>query len=255
MKYRKSITAVSLVILITALLSFAISVKPDIPKLWDMERLLSAHLPLVDTSIHMEPVSEELYNKIPERVAYKTYSLYMPGREPKGYYEWLLKQDPEIIFDVTKLKTEEDWIKAGELIYDMPQNMSFLLDSSRNFEILTTLAKEMQDTHVKLTKDGINPFLKIVIRKKGVIEIGDQSCGSCHNKTMPDGSVLKGGQGNSPFDYSFGLSLKNTAEQRKLPDSIANQMVQGAFNFLFGAPWIKHESQEKIQNARLKPVC
>jgi len=35
--------------------------------------------------------------------------------------------------------------------------------------------------------------------KKGVIEIGQFSCAHCHTRLMPDGSVLKGAQGNFPL--------------------------------------------------------
>lgn len=250
--YKTIFIAVSL-LLVSALLSFVISKNNEIPKLWVMEKLRSAHLPLVDTSIHVEPISEALYNKIPERVAYKTYPLYMPGREPKGYYEWLLSQDAEIVFDASKIKTEADWIKAGEIIYDMPQGYFTIVDSSRNLEILSFITNEMQKAHELADPDGIFPFVKLVVRKKGSIDMGNQSCASCHNKLMPDGSVLKGGQGNSSFDKNFGLSLRARALQTNMPDSAANQMVQNQFKFLFGAPWIKHESQLKMQKAELNP--
>lgn len=83
--------------------------------------------------------------------------------------------------------------------------------------------------------------------------MGDQSCASCHNKLMPDGSILKGGQGNSSFDKNFGLGMKARVMQSGMPDSAANQMVRGQFMFLFGAPWIKQQSQDRIQNATLDP--
>ncbi len=253
MKRKKLTFLTGSILLVTTLLSFAISENEEIPKLWDMQKLRSAHLPLVDTSIHVEPIAEELYNKIPKRVAYKTYPLYMPGREPKGYYEWLLSQDAEIVFDASKIKTEADWIKAGELIYDMPQGYFTIVDSSRNLDLLSIITKEMQDSHELADPNGIFPFVKLVVRKKGTIEMGDQSCASCHNKLMADGSILKGGQGNSSFDKNFGLGLRTQALQRKMPDSAANQMVQGTFRFLFGAPWIKHKSQLNIHNAELNP--
>lgn len=53
---------------------------------------------------------------------------------------------------------------------------------------------------------------------------------------MPDGSVLKGGQGNYPFDDIFGAGLKGRAEETKMPDSAANAMISQSFSGLFGAP-------------------
>jgi hypothetical protein len=249
MRYRKTIFITSALVICIALLGFSVSRQAanEVPKLWDLKKLKSAHLPLVDRSIDVEPISEELYYKIPERIAYKTYPMYLPGREPKGYYEWLLQQDPEIVFDASKIKTEEDWIKAGEIIYDMPQNFDGFIDSVVNMQELEGMAAFLNSMHVPVAKDGSIPFFNLVIRKKGKIEAGTFSCGNCHNKVMPDGSVLKGGQGNYPFDAIFGGSLKGRAEGTQMPDSAANAMITGAFTGLFGAPWIKHASQDFIK--------
>ena len=152
------------------------------------------HLPFPDTSIKTNPISEEYYYQLPERVAYKTYPFYMPGKEPKGYYEWLRKQEPEIIFNPTDLKTDSDWIKAGEIIYDLPIN-SQVMDSAF-LALLPDLGKHWSKGGYPTTPEGVLPFLSIVVREKGRIEMGLGSCGTCHTKVMPDGEVLKGGQGN-----------------------------------------------------------
>ena len=252
MRYKKTILVLSTILSITLLFSFTVNKINDIPKLWDMKKLKSAHLPLVDKSIEVQPMAEDVYNKIPERIAYKTYTFYMPGSEPKGYYEWLLKQDPEIIFDASKIKTEADWVKAGELIYDMPQNFDRFMDSVVNMEALQGAAGFMSAMHVPVAKDGSVPFFQLVVREKGRIEVGSFSCGNCHNKVMPDGIVLKGGQGNYPFDDMFGGGLMANIQGSKMPDSAASMMLSGSFNGLFGAPWIKHESQEFIKKPDAK---
>ncbi len=248
MKYSKTFLTAALLGTIVTILSFSVKKQAtySIPKLWDIKKLKSAHLPLVDRTIDVEPISEDLYYKIPERIAYKTYTMYMPGQEPKGYYEWLLKQEPEIVFDASKLHTEEDWVRAGEIIYEMPQNFDRFIDSAVNLEELQGMAAFLNSMHVPVAKDGSIPFFKLVVRKKGTIEAGTFSCGNCHNKVMPDGSVLKGGQGNYPFDDIFGSGLKGRIEETKMPDSAGNAMITGAFTGLFGAPWIKHNSQEFI---------
>ncbi len=38
--------------------------------------------------------------------------------------EWLKKQQPEIAFDPSELKTREDWIKAGEVVFNTPTSHS-----------------------------------------------------------------------------------------------------------------------------------
>ncbi len=252
MLYKKISLVFCTIIISSLLLSFGLNKLNDIPRLWDMKKLKTAHLPLVDKSIEVNPISEDLYNKIPERIAYKTYPLYLSGKEPKGYYEWLLKQNPEIVFDASKIKSEEDWEKAGEFVYDMPQNINFLMDSSLNKSALEGMLSFYSSMHVPVSKEGTIPFFSLVVREKGRIEIGTFSCGSCHNRVMNDGSVLKGGQGNLPFDDLFGAALKNRAEKMKMSDSAANAMVGGSFLGLFGAPWIKQQSQEYIKNPEWK---
>src|SRR5690349_22394020 len=101
------------IITLVLLLSFGITRHFEIPKVWDVEKIHSMHLPMPDTSIHINPVSEEYYYQLPERVAYKSYPFYMPGREPKGYFDWLRQQQPEIIFNADNIKSEADWIRAG----------------------------------------------------------------------------------------------------------------------------------------------
>lgn len=238
-----------IILLLGAGMAFSFSVYrgADIPRVWDMKKLKTAHLPLADKSISVDPISEELYYRIPERIAYKTYPFYLPGREPEGYYEWLLKQEPEEIFDPSGLKTEEDWIKAGEWIYDMPQNIDLLFEGVPDSNILKDIGATFERAHIPVAKNGTLPYFNLVIRQKGKIEVGSFSCGNCHNRVMPDGSVLKGGQGNYPFDFIFGSGLRRGIEEGQMKDSAANAMITGSFTGLFGAPWIKHASQDFIQ--------
>src|SRR5688500_5209730 len=242
---RSSIVIIIFLILI-ATISFNSSKVSEIPKVWDIEALHSMHIPPPDTSVVMEPASEEYYYALPERVVYKTYPFYMPGKEPKGYFEWLRGQKPEIIFNAGEMKTEEDWIKAGEIMYDMPQTNSLVVMDSAFLVALPELEKQWRK-FMPPTKDGTIPFLSIVVREKGRMELGNFSCGMCHTKLMPDGSLLKGGQGNFLFSNYFAAMLRMQRDFRKTPDSIMNVRIKSASRLIFEAPWIKHESQERLK--------
>ncbi len=235
---------VILILLFAVILSFRFNNSSVIPRTWDMKRLHSMHLPLPDTSIKKNPVSEEYYYQLPERVAYKIYPFYIPGDEPKGYYEWLRKQDPEIIFNPADIKTDSDWIKAGEIIYDMP-TLYQVMDSAFQAS-LPDLEKHWREGGFPTTPEGALPFLSIVVREKGRIEIGLASCGMCHTKVMPDGKVLKGGQGN--FQQRKFMAALLRMEYKKLPDSVVRIRVKNVIDRAFAAPWISHENQERVQN-------
>jgi hypothetical protein len=58
----------------------------------------------------------------------------------------------------------------------------------------------------KVGKDGELPYFlplsRYYVRQKGVLEVGGNSCASCHTRIMPDGSFLEGAQGivDVPFE-------------------------------------------------------
>src|SRR5262245_52412817 len=93
---------------------------PTIPKTWDDEALRSLEVPLATPAASPKHVSSEYYYQMPVRQIYKSYPVYYPGKEPAGYMAWLSKQEPQITFDASKLETEQDWIKAGEMVFEAP---------------------------------------------------------------------------------------------------------------------------------------
>lgn len=215
--------------------------KEEVPKTWDEEKLYSGQLPLANTSIIVKPVPEIYYYKIPERVIYRTYPMYLPGREPKGYFEWLRSQEPEIIFDPSMLETEEDWIKAGETIFDMPTG--FIPIDSDFINALPSIAKNWNKIGTPLTKEGIIPFLSIVVREKGAIQLGILSCSMCHTKLMPDGNLLRGAQGNYPFDRDLPIIFSYDPDANGPNDTVSSFTKEILYS-LFAAPWIKEKNQE-----------
>jgi hypothetical protein len=56
---------------------------------------------------------------------------------------------------------------------------------------------------VPLTREGVMPFLRYFVRKKGMIEVGTTSCASCHTRVLPDGSVVNGTQATFRFMAGF----------------------------------------------------
>src|SRR5262249_51045515 len=153
-------------------------------------------------------IPSKYYYGIPVRPIYKSYPVYHPAKEPPEYIERLKQLEPIIAFDASTLKTHQDWIKAGEIVFDsalsygsipIPRNDLYLRDPAWHQYVGTPVAK-----------DGTIPFYRYVITKKGTIEIGVFSCAMCHTRVMLDGSILKGAQGNFPFDRAL---ARDTATQ------------------------------------------
>ncbi len=77
-------------------------------------------VPLSKRTSSPKQIPAEYYYRIPVRPIYKSYPVYGLGKEPAGYLEHLRQLEPLIVFDPTKLKTREDWIKAGEKVFETP---------------------------------------------------------------------------------------------------------------------------------------
>ncbi|SPE41764.1 exported hypothetical protein [Candidatus Sulfopaludibacter sp. SbA3] len=72
---------------------------PAIPKTWDDSAMATLEVPLVDPAASPKHVPADYYYRIPVRSIYRQYPVYAPGREPRGYMEWLERQDPVPVWD------------------------------------------------------------------------------------------------------------------------------------------------------------
>ena len=227
--------------------------KPDknaqrnIPKTWDDQALASLELPLASTGLPKDHISSDYYYRMAVRPIYKSYPIYAPGKEPPGYFEKLKELEPEIVFDAAKLGTEGDWIKAGELAFDAPitydaQTIGFVTPSEvRN-------PAWYQKVGVPLAKDGVMPYARYVVRKKGIVEVGNLSCGMCHTRVMADGSVIKGAQGNFPFDRAIAFVGQTAPPEQARRVSVAEM---AAIQLLFSTPWIRPDPLAQIAQMSL----
>jgi hypothetical protein len=209
---------------------------PTIPKTWDDEAMRSLEIPLADPTASPQHVSSDYYYRIPVRPIYRSYSVYHPDKEPPGYMESLKKREPKITFDASKLKTQEDWIKAGEIVFDAP--IEFVSSGMLFSGVRDPVWYEKNQ--VPITKEGILPFMRYVVREKGKIELGILSCAMCHTRVMPNGTVIKGAQGNFPDDRTFAYETRMKAAQAKDGD----QFLQGLRRYMrrqYAAPWLQND--------------
>ena len=189
--------------LITVLLTLGVSagqnraIRPDIPRVWDERALKEMELPVVVPEYSPRPVSGEYYYKIPARTIYKSYPIYAPGRGPSGYLEKLRSLDPEIAFKPSELRSNSDWIRAGELVFEAPTQLE---DEAAVFSKAIADPAWYSHTGVRLTTEGIMPYARYVIRTKGEVEVGSLSCANCHMKVTDAGVKVLAGPGDFPLD-------------------------------------------------------
>jgi hypothetical protein len=218
---------------------------PAVPKTWDDEAIATLEVPLANPMGSPKHVSANYYYKIPVRPIYKQYPVYAPGHEPAGYMDRLMRQEPVIVWDDTDhrppLRTEADWIKAGEVVFDAPISYGevFTLSDVRS-------AEWYEKSDMPIAKDGVLPFLHYVIRKKGTIEVGMCSCGMCHTRVMSNGTTLKGAQGNMPFDRA----LANTIRTR-----FTLEDIRALERSLFSVPWLSPDPQASVGQMSLGQIA
>ena len=136
---------------------------------------------------------------------------------------------------------EADWIRAGELVFDAPIRYLPLSNSS-------TSTPEFS-RNMPTARDGTLPFQQYVVRKKGIIEVGDASCGKCHTRVMPDGTVLKGAQGNFPDGRITAASLRRRAADDRDQGVARLAEYRNVQRINFGAPWIQPDPAEEYVNS------
>lgn len=209
---------------------------PSIPKVWDEAALRSLEVPLARPEASARYlVDADFYYRIPVRRVWKSYPIYHPSKEPAGYMDWLKKQEPEVVFDAAKLRTRQDWIRAGEMVFDTPifYEEQDVVDQMHDPKWYTAAG-------VPVAKDGVMPFNRYFVTHKGEVLVGEFSCSMCHTRVLADGTAIKGAQGNYPKERLEAVNRQ--AEAAKQED--AAKFLDGLHRFArnaFGAPWLAQD--------------
>ena len=236
--------------------------RPNIPQGWDEGTVVNLQVPLAEPKYSPVEISWDYYYRIPRRLIYRSYPVYAPGHEPAGYFDWLKRQEPQVLWGVDyngqshtpPLDTEADWIKAGELVFDAP-----IAYDADPWGASVVSVDEVRSSawysaiHPPMGRDGVLPFTHYVIRKRGVVELAQQSCGMCHTRVLKDGTVVKGAQGNFPFDRAAAERLEELERQGN-----NETLLSQARKFLrssFAAPWIDPGLSDRLGKMSLDEIA
>ena len=228
-----ALTAIIGVLVAAGVASFQVSPEPTIPGVpvtWDDREMGQFEVPLARAEYSPKHVPSDYYYRLPVRPVYTSYPIYHPDREPAGYLQELRTKEPEIAFDEAKVnRTEEEWIAAGSLVFDAP------LDYDPPFISFDDVRDPSwyKNNQVLLTRDGMMPFARYVVRKKGAVEVGNLACGFCHTRVMPDGALVRGAQGNPP---NIPIRDDDCAPRRR-------QLLMR----IFETPWDRREAERTFQ--------
>jgi hypothetical protein len=156
-------------------------------------------LPLVDAERSARHIDPEFYYRLGVRSIYKSYTIYAPGHEPKGYMDWLAQRDPEVAFDASRIRTDADWIAAGELAFDAPIGYGATFKLSQ--------VRDPGWYEIKIVQDGKLLPAALAAKKRGVI--------------------FDVGHGGGSFAWRIAVPF---IKQGFLPDSISTDLHIGSMN-------------------------
>lgn len=220
---------------------------PSIPKVWDEKALASLDVPLASPEaspiVHL---SAEEYYAIPVMKIYKSYPVYHPDKEPPGYFDNLKTLEPEIVFDESKLETDDDWAKAGKEVFHAPTQYDRLAPR-----------RSLQDPQwyekldMPVAADGTVPFVRYFVREKGKVEVGEVSCATCHIRVMPDGSTIEGAQGNFPMSRMIGTLIQQFAPRAP---AAAVERSRASDRNQFAVPWARPDPMARIDEMSLAEI-
>ena len=167
-----------------------------VPKSWTDQQLAGFRIPLAGLGKPPEMVSEQAYYALPENNL-KTYPVYSPDKEPPSYLDWLKQQEPKPLVEVDKLHTQADWIAAGKEVF-FGRELPRFSGSEDNLQLIRN-PKILAAYRVQTTSDGVLLGLRYVVREKGKVELGTDTCAMCHAQ-IHDGKLYAGLPNNfTPF--------------------------------------------------------
>jgi len=213
---------------------------PDVPKTWDDQEMAALELPLAKPVGSPKHVSADYYYRIPVRPIYKSYPVYVPGHEPTGYMDRLKKEEPEVVWGMDPktgvmhtppLKTQADWIKAGEIVFESP------IIFTEPFP--PAVVRQLYEIGGRpIPSNGIDPFMVLVVRERGKVEAAFAACADCHTRVMPDGTLIKGAPGNNPIDHGIALVTRGQFASAQDKQASLGLIRLGEWS-QFGTPWLQ----------------
>ena len=207
MRVRPWLLLLAVVTLAPAVVLFGGRAQTQIPRVWDDDAVERITLPMVGLGKPSHHVSAEYYYRIPAAKIPKAYAVYAPDREPVGSLDWLKTQEPADAIDFSRLVSDGDWIRAGQLVFDAPATNGLLGGPSAE----AFRAYSGSPLYPRPAKDGTYPWIRYWVNRKGDVRAFFTECGSCHTRVLEDGRVIPGAQGNLNESFTLAAALQRGA--------------------------------------------
>ena len=158
---------------------------PDIPKTWDEAALKDWATPLANLNARPKHMTAAQYYALPVENL-RTYPVYVDGKEPPGYWEFLQKVGPQPLIEPEKLKTESDWLNAGRAVFEQMDHMHLRTYDQK----LIAMARKGYGAVAQ--PDGTARNMRWALTKDG-IALTFPNCSNCHALQLEDDTLIPGG--------------------------------------------------------------
>jgi mono/diheme cytochrome c family protein len=155
------------------------------PVIWDEARLADWSTPLAALNARPAHFTAEQYYRVPPDNL-RTYPVYLPDREPLGYWLRLQTQAPEPLVDATKITDNDGWIAAGERAF---REIDFVLARTNDPQIIARARDPESFKNTFVFPDGSVTDPRWVVTNEGVM-LTTADCASCHSRLDPDSRSL-----------------------------------------------------------------
>jgi hypothetical protein len=229
--------------------------KPEIRKVWNEAALAEWVTPVAGLNVRPTHISAKEYYSMP-KYNLRSYPVYMPGREPEGYWGMLQRVGPQPLIQPDTLKTEADWIEAGRRVFEeaaTPQLTTFdpqVIAQIRSREFL-------EQHHARPAADG-SLDLRWVPTRRGVALSRGGSCAGCHVLVRSDGVRIPGAPARA--EVSRARPFQTLGVRADYLERV-NHVLRGAPPFFmgdgtlgtwlyqaWGVPWLKDDPNQRLKN-------
>jgi mono/diheme cytochrome c family protein len=231
--------------------------KADIPKTWDEVALADWATPVAGLNLRPSHMSASEYYSWPTENV-RTYPVYYPGLEPKGYWEMLESIGPKPLVEADTLNTEDDWTAAGRRVFDELDHFH-LRTYDPKFIAAARSLETFQQPGVKPLPDGTVFGMRWVPTMQGVA-LSFSNCSNCHLLYLKDGTRIPGAPALAavsrvePRALTVPLLRAVSDANHVIGTAIPFRMPEEALGLLwyraYGVPWLKEDPNERLKTMK-----
>lgn len=246
-------------VLLTAVLDSALlhaqpAYRPAIPKTWNKNDLAEWATPLAGLNVRPSHISVEEYYAAPE-FNLRSYPVYLPGREPGGYWKMLQQIGPKPLIEPDTLKTESDWVAAGKRVFEEATAQQLTTLDPQVIENFRS-AEFLEKQGALPLSDGVLGTLRWVPTSRGVA-LSSLACGGCHILFRSDGSRIIGAPARAEMSRErpfrpFGVRADFIESQNRVlrgsPPFVMGSGPLGSWLYqAYGVPWLENDPNQRLK--------